>query len=334
MKQIVGDDTKSPTLVKRGGAIDEIAEQVFDWAVDRDTDLKRYVDAVNKGDWTTAAKYKPTKYNGNLGESVLDTAATVIDFTRIPDNIKAAIAQNKQNAKIKAENQKSYARDKAKRNQTLYDSALSAYQQVFPEELTKKQLKQYGLSDDDYLEMKAKLWGMSVEEYKANPPTAPQMGYGTKKKSWFESFQKLLTGKQKNSRLLVTSNVELLELGKQMGLSTLSVVSVDQNHSDVCIINSEDSTKGGAHWTARYKNLLYDPFGLPSDNRIIKQAKRVHDKVYTNTFQHQEIDEFSCGFYCLMFLNEAKKHDSDQQQLIDWFYEYCDTDVTPTSNRA
>lgn len=125
-------------------------------------------------------------------------------------------------------------------------------------------------------------------------------------------------------RLTTTSNFDLQDIAKKLGLPKLNVVSIDEPHSDFCIINSDVSAGPGIHWTARYKKFIYDPFGMPPDNRIIKQAKRSHmDDIYCNTFDHQKLKESSCGYYCLHFLNIM--HNSKDK--YNTFYTFCTNDV-------
>jgi hypothetical protein len=180
MKQIVSDFV--------GSGIEDIAIEGLTLANERDTDFKKHVDAVNAGDWETAKKFNPNKFNGNLGESILDTAATLLDITRLPDNIKAAIATSKYNKEIEAKNKAMFAAQKKERADNLKALALSEYQKGFPAELSAQDLKNYGMTDAQYLKMKADLWGMTVAEYKKKPPVLPQQGYGLKKKAHCNSL--------------------------------------------------------------------------------------------------------------------------------------------------
>lgn len=112
------------------------------------------------------------------------------------------------------------------------------------------------------------------------------------------------------------------EFAEKLGIKGLDVVPIDGNHTDLCIINSATKQSGGKHWTARYKQYIYDPFGVAPDTRIIEQAKRTHPTIYANTMQAQDIEEDSCGYYCLRFLYQM----THSKEPHNTFYHICTVD--------
>lgn len=104
------------------------------------------------------------------------------------------------------------------------------------------------------------------------------------------------------NELGISSSSDLLAAANALKLPPLQITTVDTPHTDFAIINSDVSTGMGKHWTARFHNYLFDPFGMPPDRRILTQATDAYPKVYSSTTQIQEIDENNCGWYCLQFL--------------------------------
>ena len=108
-----------------------------------------------------------------------------------------------------------------------------------------------------------------------------------------------------NKPLNTTSDMELKQLAKRFGIQNLQVVSIDEPHPNMCIINSAPSHTGGIHWTAKITTenhtALYDPFGMQPDTRIIAGCKRGRD-ILVSTEQQQGVNDDSCGYYCLHFL--------------------------------
>lgn len=127
-----------------------------------------------------------------------------------------------------------------------------------------------------------------------------------------------------------TSNIDLLDYGKQIGLpEEFDVISIDEKLPKIGIVNSTPREDGGRHWTAVYsdsvRNYVFDPFGIATDTRIMKQLKkRNNGQTIVNTLQEQGIEESSCGQRCLCVLYLLAKAD-DEKDRFERFNEICTT---------
>lgn len=69
------------------------------------------------------------------------------------------------------------------------------------------------------------------------------------------------------------------------------------------ILNLDDTTGGGTHWTALYNNgdMLYyfDSFGMPPPKEIKQKYKK---KIKFSTSHLQNIDAISCGSWCIWWV--------------------------------
>lgn len=131
-------------------------------------------------------------------------------------------------------------------------------------------------------------------------------------------------------RFGATSNVQLLDYAKQIGLpEEFDVISIDEKLPKIGIVNSTPREDGGRHWTAVYsdsvRNYVFDPFGMPTDTRIMKQLKKRNNGLtVVNTLQEQGIEESSCGQRCLCLLYLLAKAD-DEKDRFERFNEMCTT---------
>jgi hypothetical protein len=81
-----------------------------------------------------------------------------------------------------------------------------------------------------------------------------------------------------------------------------------------CICNTDDSTKGGAHWIAlirdkNNKSIVYDSFGrMPGDLNNIYFSKKWRT---TDKNPEQYILESNCGLRCVAFLIICEIYDID-----------------------
>lgn len=129
------------------------------------------------------------------------------------------------------------------------------------------------------------------------------------------------------TKLDTTSDLDLRELAKRMGISGLKVLAVDEltglkASPGNYIINMDDSTGPGTHWVALYSGpkqrytIYFDPFGETADPRTIKFMKRMKGKKAIG-FEEiaQDSNATSCGYWCLFFLNEMKKGVRPEQFL-------------------
>ncbi len=130
-------------------------------------------------------------------------------------------------------------------------------------------------------------------------------------------------------QLGLTSNIDLIELGKKYKLKLNAVLCKDQYKgvkvkNGCYIINLDDSENGGTHWTALYIDNLrccyWDSFGgkIPTDIlRFIKKSKC--KKIIYNLDTIQNINSEACGYYCVAFLNHISKHNKNMGHSMNKF---------------
>jgi hypothetical protein len=83
-------------------------------------------------------------------------------------------------------------------------------------------------------------------------------------------------------------------------------------------VKDKKTFKQGTHWVVLIiKNTVFyyfDSFGFRSPITIEEYCKKNKIKLYYNTIQFQKLNEYICGFYCLLFLyitqNVYRKLDS------------------------
>ena len=75
----------------------------------------------------------------------------------------------------------------------------------------------------------------------------------------------------------------------------------DQYPSTGCwILNLDDRSGPGTHWTVVYNDEYYDSFGLPPPERL---ASRIS---WYNHKQHQR-DRPICGYYCIYYIRQRNR---------------------------
>ena len=86
------------------------------------------------------------------------------------------------------------------------------------------------------------------------------------------------------------------------------------------ILNLDDTSGGGTHWVARYKNgnekFYFDSYGLQPPNELINYLK---SKIFYNTEQIQRADQVFCGHLCLYVLKEMS-NGKGLQDIINRLY--------------
>jgi len=107
---------------------------------------------------------------------------------------------------------------------------------------------------------------------------------------------------------MTITNFELIELAKSYGINNLNVIMNDEltNYSfntGYYIINLEDSTESGSHWTAviveEGKGLYWDSFGcVPSLQVEDFLHKSKHKYVFNNKIV-QDLRSTKCGLFSL-----------------------------------
>lgn len=114
--------------------------------------------------------------------------------------------------------------------------------------------------------------------------------------------------------LRTTSNRDLINISQAIGLQPdLEICSIDtipDLDRDCNVIVNADIEKGnGTHWIALVNNskrkymIVFDPFGMPLDHRIISAGKKSGKILVSVDTQTQDIEADSCGWWCIWFLS-------------------------------
>lgn len=118
-----------------------------------------------------------------------------------------------------------------------------------------------------------------------------------------------------------TTNTELDKVGKYvLGDKYVGTFSSDEipkmKHGDCCIVNLDDSSKGGSHWVGLYKDkndvIVYDSFGRKSD-KILKPVFNGNGKVLDTDYDAEQSEtEFNCGQRSISALIYCYKYGPDK----------------------
>jgi len=119
----------------------------------------------------------------------------------------------------------------------------------------------------------------------------------------------------------MTTNYELKTLADklQLKLSLTNIIMQGDLHKIKprknmnLIINLDDSVqKNGTHWVCIYKIdnhvCYYDSFAAIPPKCIYTWCKLHHFKLGINSYICQNINDDSCGIYCVMFLHYINSH--------------------------
>ena len=89
------------------------------------------------------------------------------------------------------------------------------------------------------------------------------------------------------------------------------------------VLNMDRDDYQGTHWICLYvngKNAVYhDSFGQEAPIEIVNFCKRGKVKLIMNYTQIQDIDDTSCGYYCLAFLYWMTKYKTPSQYYLNMF---------------
>lgn len=87
------------------------------------------------------------------------------------------------------------------------------------------------------------------------------------------------------------------------------------------IMNMDDSTGDGTHWTGLYvgrnKAYYFDPFGVVPPESL-KKLKSKSRKVYYNSNQLQDINTDTCGQWCMLFVKYMNKNNNDFESFLEF----------------
>lgn len=107
------------------------------------------------------------------------------------------------------------------------------------------------------------------------------------------------------------TNFELAEMARKMGINLplshiimrdeMAILPKEGDY--LAIINLQDSSKGGSHWTAFVKKgrqaFHLDPFGVTPDANIVHfcHVRKLH--LASNRYIIQDLNSDKCGLFCL-----------------------------------
>jgi len=114
----------------------------------------------------------------------------------------------------------------------------------------------------------------------------------------------------------MTTKSELEYVAEKLNIEPLRIVwskDIDPSYKGPQIINLGNMNLGGTHWTASYKDMYFDSFGL-----IPPQILEDYDYEYV-PLQLQRTTEGFCGNWCILWLYYA------MQNEIDKFYNLFNT---------
>jgi hypothetical protein len=121
------------------------------------------------------------------------------------------------------------------------------------------------------------------------------------------------------------SNIDIVELAKQLKINLIACCFTFElskykptNHCSF-VINIGNLNIGGTHWTCLYiKNksaIYYDSFGENMPQECIQFLKKNNIKYKESMVHTQEINDTSCGYYCLAFLKYMNNKEATQFNL-------------------
>lgn len=117
---------------------------------------------------------------------------------------------------------------------------------------------------------------------------------------------------------------DLKKLIKILKIGKIEIMPKDYITADIkdgkYIVNLDNHNGPGTHWTAFIKNnniiYYFDSFGLPPPINILKINNKM---IYYNIYNIQDIEEKSCGYYCLFFIYYMNKNNNDYKKMLDLF---------------
>lgn len=129
------------------------------------------------------------------------------------------------------------------------------------------------------------------------------------------------------NRLTTVTNIQLTKLCKQLNIPIQKVMMKDEyNYNEPdgnYIINLQNHNQNGTHWCAytKYQSIIYyhDSFGMPPPQNEMDIFEKESDNIYINTFDKQDINASSCGYWCIAFLYYMSHHKGSYLQKFKQF---------------
>jgi len=121
----------------------------------------------------------------------------------------------------------------------------------------------------------------------------------------------------------VLDNLQIASILKRNGVKINGIFSKDLLPSDGIgwtVVNMQSSTDGGGtHWICYHKGsgfpLYFDSFGFPApleiQEKIGSKANSFGGKYIYNKSQIQDIEDSSCGYYCIACICNCRDGDQD-----------------------
>lgn len=121
------------------------------------------------------------------------------------------------------------------------------------------------------------------------------------------------------------SNLDIIELAKRLKINLIACCFKNElmkyKPTKICcfVINIGNHFTGGTHWTCLYINgkhaVYYDSFGENMPQEVIVFLRKHNIKYIESMVQTQEINDTSCGYYCLAFLKYMNGKQANQYNL-------------------
>ena len=124
------------------------------------------------------------------------------------------------------------------------------------------------------------------------------------------------------------SDVDIRILAKQFHINLIDVcfkskLDTMKIKAGSYVLNMDRDDYQGTHWICLYVNgnnaVYYDSFGQEAPIEIVNFCKRGKVKLIMNYTQIQDIDDTSCGYYCLAFLYWMTKYKTPSQYYLNMF---------------
>ncbi len=108
------------------------------------------------------------------------------------------------------------------------------------------------------------------------------------------------------SEILTNTDIETIS-NKYLKMKVKCIPTYNLNRHK-CVSGYYCINLNNMHWTALYidhKDAFYfDPFGVIYPTEVFKFCKK--KRIIYNTDQIQKLDQYCCGYYCIMFLHFMK----------------------------
>ena len=101
----------------------------------------------------------------------------------------------------------------------------------------------------------------------------------------------------------------------------LKTIKINRKKPMSCIVNLDNSTGGGTHWTMCYYNpklkhsYFIDSFGLKCPKEVITFLNKYKKKIHYNDVNIQSLDSNRCGAFCIDIIEWCDKNFSPEEVM-------------------